>query len=391
VSIRVVVADDQAMVRRGFRLMLDDEPDMEVVAEAGDGEQAVRAIRALTPDVALMDIRMPGVNGLEATRRLAGQPTRIIVLTTFDLDEYVYEALRAGAAGFLTKEAPAEQLIEAVRVVAAGDGMLTPGVTRRVIEAFARTPAPRRSPALDSLTARELEVLRLMARGLSNPEIAAELFISDTTAKTHVSRILTKLGLRDRIQAVIFAYESGLVVPGSSSQPLVAQADRQTPGPPSVLSTYTAALSPAGRGRPGSGRFWAPWRGADVRGVDDCPGPVQLAGGLQFGQQQLVQLLPDPGPVPFLPGAASRSSLTRTRVPGAGTPTGCRCAARTGCRTTRAGPGFGCVPDAEDCAQAWVATVLCAAAAHRARSTAAAHRVSQPTIEDHRPQRTEDP
>jgi DNA-binding NarL/FixJ family response regulator len=214
VSIRVVVADDQAMVRRGFRLMLDDEPDMEVVAEAGDGEQAVRAIRALTPDVALMDIRMPGVNGLEATRRLAGQPTRIIVLTTFDLDEYVYEALRAGAAGFLTKEAPAEQLIEAVRVVAAGDGMLTPGVTRRVIEAFARTPAPRRSPALDSLTARELEVLRLMARGLSNPEIAAELFISDTTAKTHVSRILTKLGLRDRIQAVIFAYESGLVVPG---------------------------------------------------------------------------------------------------------------------------------------------------------------------------------
>ncbi|GAA4584621.1 response regulator transcription factor [Planotetraspora phitsanulokensis] len=213
-SIRVVVADDQAMVRRGFRLMLDDEPDMEVVAEAGDGEQAVRAIRALTPDVALMDIRMPGVNGLEATRRLAGLPTRIIVLTTFDLDEYVYEALRAGAAGFLTKEAPAEQLIEAVRVVAAGDGMLTPGVTRRVIEAFARAPVPRRSRALDTLTARELEVLRLMARGLSNPEIAAELFISDTTAKTHVSRILTKLGLRDRIQAVVFAYESGLVVPG---------------------------------------------------------------------------------------------------------------------------------------------------------------------------------
>ncbi|MBB2741019.1 UNVERIFIED_ORG: DNA-binding NarL/FixJ family response regulator [Microbispora rosea subsp. rosea] len=213
-SIRVVVADDQAMVRRGFRMLLDDEPDIEVVAEAGDGEQAVRAVRALAPDVALMDIRMPGLNGLEATRMLSGQPTRIIVLTTFDLDEYVYEALRAGAAGFLTKEAPAERLIEAVRVVAAGDGMLAPAVTRRVIEAFARAPAPRRAPALDTLTAREVEVLRLMARGLSNPEIAARLFISDTTAKTHVSRILTKLGLRDRIQAVIFAYESGLVVPG---------------------------------------------------------------------------------------------------------------------------------------------------------------------------------
>ncbi|MER7363991.1 response regulator transcription factor [Nonomuraea wenchangensis] len=212
-TIRVLVADDQAMVRRGFRLLLDDEPDMEVVGEAGDGEQAVRRVRALAPDVALMDIRMPGVNGLEATRRLAGLPTRIIVLTTFDLDEYVYEALRAGAAGFLTKEAPAELLIEAVRVVAAGDGMLTPGVTRRVIEAFARSAPPRRSPALDALTARELEVLRLMARGLSNPEIGRELFISGTTAKTHVSRILTKLGLRDRVQAVIFAYESGLVTP----------------------------------------------------------------------------------------------------------------------------------------------------------------------------------
>ncbi len=211
--IRVLVADDQAMVRKGFRLLLDDEPDMEVVGEAGDGEQAVRQVRALTPDVALMDIRMPGVNGLEATRRLAGLPTRIIVLTTFDLDEYVYEALRAGAAGFLTKEAPAELLIEAVRVVAAGDGMLTPGVTRRVIEAFAKASVPRRSPALETLTARELEVLRLMARGLSNPEIARQLFISDTTAKTHVSRILTKLNLRDRIQAVIFAYESGLVTP----------------------------------------------------------------------------------------------------------------------------------------------------------------------------------
>ncbi|WP_269321765.1 response regulator [Microbispora rosea] len=213
VIIRVLVADDQAMVRKGFRLLLDDEPDMEVVGEAGDGEQAVRQVRALTPDVALMDIRMPGVNGLEATRRLAGLPTRIIVLTTFDLDEYVYEALRAGAAGFLTKEAPAELLIEAVRVVAAGDGMLTPGVTRRVIEAFAKASVPRRSPALETLTARELEVLRLMARGLSNPEIARQLFISDTTAKTHVSRILTKLNLRDRIQAVIFAYESGLVTP----------------------------------------------------------------------------------------------------------------------------------------------------------------------------------
>jgi DNA-binding NarL/FixJ family response regulator len=218
--IRVLIADDQAMVRRGFRLVLEEEGDMEVVGEAGDGEQAVAAARRLAPDVVLMDVRMPGMDGLEATRRLAGDPAveaRVLVLTTFGLDEYVFGALRAGAAGFLLKDAPPERLVEGVRVVAAGDALLAPEITRQVVEAFARTPEPRaeHAAALAELTAREREVLALLARGRSNPEIAEELIISGTTAKTHVGRVLMKLGLRDRVQAVIFAYEAGVVSPGS--------------------------------------------------------------------------------------------------------------------------------------------------------------------------------
>jgi DNA-binding NarL/FixJ family response regulator len=215
--IRVLIADDQAMVRRGFRLVLEEE---EVVGEAGDGEQAVASAKRLAPDVVLMDIRMPGMDGLEATRRLVADPAveaRVLVLTTFALDEYVFGALRAGAAGFLLKDAPPERLIEGVRVVAAGDALLAPEITRQVVEAFARTPepSPERAAALAELTAREREVLTLLARGCSNPEIAEGLFISGTTAKTHVGRVLMKLGLRDRVQAVIFAYEAGVVTPGS--------------------------------------------------------------------------------------------------------------------------------------------------------------------------------
>jgi DNA-binding NarL/FixJ family response regulator len=219
VSIRVVIADDQAMVRRGFRLVLEEEPDMEVVGEAGDGAQAVDAVRRLDPDVVLMDIRMPAMDGLEATRRLiaAGVRTRVLVLTTFGLDKYVFGALRAGAAGFMLKDAPPEQLADGVRVVAAGEALLAPGVTRQVVEAFARVPEPRPElvAAVEELTARECEVLRLLARGRSNPEIAAELIISEATAKTHVGHVLMKLRLRDRVQAVIFAYEAGLVTPGA--------------------------------------------------------------------------------------------------------------------------------------------------------------------------------
>jgi DNA-binding NarL/FixJ family response regulator len=221
VSIRVVIADDQAMVRKGFRLLLEDEPDIEVVGEAADGHEAIAAARRLRPDVTLMDIRMPNLDGLEATRRLlAGTeaPTRVLILTTFELTEYVYKALRAGASGFLIKDAPAEQLIDAVRIVAAGDALLSPSVTRRVIEEFARLPAPSPDPppALQALTAREIEVLRLIAKGLSNPEIAETLVLSGTTVKTHVSHVLMKLDLRDRVQAVVFAYESGLVGLGRS-------------------------------------------------------------------------------------------------------------------------------------------------------------------------------
>jgi DNA-binding NarL/FixJ family response regulator len=216
VTIKVLIADDQALVRTGFRKILESEPDLEVVGEAGDGGEAVEAALLLRPDVVLMDIRMPRLDGLEATRRLAGK-TRVLVLTTFDLNEYVYEALRAGASGFLLKDAPADQLVTAIRVVAAGEALLAPSITRRLIEEFARRPPSNALPAeLEALSPRELDVLRLVARGLSNAEIASELYVGDATVKTHVSRILQKLGLRDRVQAAVLAYESGLLQPGDS-------------------------------------------------------------------------------------------------------------------------------------------------------------------------------
>ena len=218
-SIRVLIADDQALVRTGFRKILECEPDLQVVGEAGDGGEAVEASGRLRPDVVLMDVRMPRVDGLAATRRLAGR-TRVLILTTFDLNEYVYEALRAGASGFLLKDAPADQLVTAIRVVAAGDALLAPSITRRLIEEFARRPlASARPAALAALSPRELEVLGLLARGLSNSEIAGELFLSEATVKTHVSRILQKLALRDRVQAVVVAYESGLLQPGGGVRP----------------------------------------------------------------------------------------------------------------------------------------------------------------------------
>jgi len=214
--IRVLVADDQGMIRAGLHSLLEEEPDISVVAEAADGLEAVAAARRTSPDVVLMDIRMPELDGLEATRLLVEkQPqTRVLVLTTFDLDEYVYDALRAGASGFLLKDAPAEDLVAAVRIVARGDALLAPAVTRRVIESFARTPKPAAPVELTSLSPRETEVLRLLARGRSNAEIAKDLFVGEATAKTHVSSVLSKLGLRDRIQAVIYAYESAVVRPG---------------------------------------------------------------------------------------------------------------------------------------------------------------------------------
>jgi DNA-binding NarL/FixJ family response regulator len=217
-SIRVVVADDQEMVRSGFAALLDAQPDIVVVGTAADGDQAVRVCAEHEPDVVLMDVRMPGVDGIEATRRLAGGP-RVIILTTFDLDDYVYDALGAGASGFLLKDAGAERLFDAVRVVAAGDALLAPGVTRRLIAEFARLRPrlPPRPELLAELTPRENEVLRLIAEGLSNHEIAARLVVSDETVKTHVSRVLGKLGLRDRAQAVVVAYESGLVAPRPAS------------------------------------------------------------------------------------------------------------------------------------------------------------------------------
>ena len=218
-SIRVVIADDQGMVRSGLRSLLAGEPDVEVVGEAADGEQALAAVRRFSPDVVLMDIRMPVLDGLSATRAIAaeGLPARVLVLTTFDLDEYVFEALRAGAGGFLLKDASAEDLVAAVRTVASGEGLLSPAVTRRVIEAFAGAPAPDPSvaAALDGLSTREREVLTHLARGATNAEIAAALYLSAATVKTHVANVLGKLGLRDRTQAVIFAYESGLVRPGA--------------------------------------------------------------------------------------------------------------------------------------------------------------------------------
>jgi DNA-binding NarL/FixJ family response regulator len=215
--IRVVIADDQGMVRAGLRSLLEGEPDIDVVSDATDGEQAIAAVRRHRPDVVLMDIRMPNLDGLEATRRLVAEDAaaRVLVLTTFDLDEYVFDALRAGASGFLLKDATAEELASAVRLLAAGDALLAPAVTRRVIEAFGALPAHDETVAerLAELSPREVEVLRLLARGRSNAEIARELVVSEATAKTHVSNVLAKLRLRDRIQAVIFAYESGLVVP----------------------------------------------------------------------------------------------------------------------------------------------------------------------------------
>jgi DNA-binding NarL/FixJ family response regulator len=217
-SVRVLIADDQELVRTGFRMILKAEPDIDVVGEAADGAEAVELARRLRADVVLMDIRMPILDGLEATRRLlaASSETRVLILTTFDLNEYVYEALRAGASGFLLKDAPAAQLVTAVRVIANGEALIAPSITRRLIAEFARRPPPNDKPErMQELTARELEVLRLVARGLSNAEIANELFVSDATVKTHVARILMKLDLRDRVQAVVAAYESGLVQPGT--------------------------------------------------------------------------------------------------------------------------------------------------------------------------------
>jgi len=217
--IRVLLADDQALVRAGFRALLDAQDDMEVVGEAADGEEAVALARAEAPDVVLMDIRMPGLDGLEATRRIADDPSlaavRIVILTTFELDEYVYEALHAGASGFLVKDTEPAELLRGVRVVAGGDGLLSPGVTRRLIAEFAaRAKPPPASGALDALTNREREVMALAAEGLSNDEIAERLVVSSATAKTHVSRAMVKLGARDRAQLVVLAYQSGLVRPG---------------------------------------------------------------------------------------------------------------------------------------------------------------------------------
>ena len=219
--IRVLVADDQRLVRSGFRMILRADPELDVVGEAGDGEEAVKLAGVLRPDVVLMDVRMPKLDGIEATRRILDGPEprpHVLVLTTFDLDEYVFGALRAGASGFLLKDAPEEQLAAAIRVAAEGGSMFAPSVTRRLIERFARENEAPPPPALDELTARELEVLRMLARGLSNAEIAAELVVSEHTVKTHVARVLGKLDLRDRVQAVVLAYECGLVRPSGVSR-----------------------------------------------------------------------------------------------------------------------------------------------------------------------------
>jgi DNA-binding NarL/FixJ family response regulator len=220
-SVRVLIADDQALVRTGFRLILDAEEDIEVVGEAENGRDALEQARNVRPDVILMDIRMPEMDGIQATRSLTqgggDSPARVLILTTFDLDEYVYDALQAGASGFLLKDVPPEQLAAGVRVVAAGEALLAPSITRRLVEEFAhnrRAPAEP-PPALEELTPRELEVFKLLARGLSNAEIAGDLVVSETTVKTHVARVLMKLGLRDRVQAVVLAYEAGVVTPGA--------------------------------------------------------------------------------------------------------------------------------------------------------------------------------
>ena len=218
--IRILIADDQALVRGGFRSILEGQEDLEVVGEASDGAQAVDEAVRLAPDVVLMDIRMPALDGIEATRRIfsLGVATRVLVLTTFDIDEYVYEAMKAGASGFLLKTAPPRQLADAVRTVASGEALLAPSVTQRLIEQFVRRPPPgaATAPGLEELTERERDVLQLLARARSNAEIAAELFVSEATVKSHVNRILRKLDLRDRAQAIVLAYETGLVEPGSS-------------------------------------------------------------------------------------------------------------------------------------------------------------------------------
>jgi DNA-binding NarL/FixJ family response regulator len=219
--IRVLIADDQALVRGGFRLILETQEDIEVCAEAGDGREALAASAATRPDVVLMDIRMPQLDGVEATRRLVAAPAprpRVLVLTTFDLDEYVYEAMLAGASGFLLKDVDPPELVRAVRVVHAGEALLAPSITARLIAEYTRRPAPGRTPErLADLTQRELDVLRELARGRTNAEIAAALFLSPATVKTHVARVLDKLDLRDRVQAVVLAYETGLVAPGDAS------------------------------------------------------------------------------------------------------------------------------------------------------------------------------
>lgn len=218
-TIRVVVVDDQALVRGGFRMILEGTDEIEVVGEAADGLEAIQVVERLCPDVVLMDIRMPGIDGIEATRRLVagGNDARIVMLTTFDLDEYVYEGMRSGAAGFLLKSAPPQRLLDAVLVAAAGETLLAPSITQRLIEQYVRRPPPGGDvpSSLSALTERELQVLRELAGGRSNAEIAHALFLSEATVKSHVTRVLTKLGLRDRVQAVIMAYESGLVQPGA--------------------------------------------------------------------------------------------------------------------------------------------------------------------------------
>ena len=218
--IRVLIVDDQALVRAGFRMILEAQPDLEVVGEAGDGSAAIDAVRTLRPDVVLMDVRMPGIDGIEATRRLteAGVPGKIVILTTYDLDEYVFDALAAGASGFLLKHVPPEELVRGVRVAASGEALLAPSITKRLIEEFAKQRAPVRASGTDlkTLTDREREVLTLLGRGLSNPEIAKDLKVGEATVKTHVAHVLDKLELRDRVQAVIFAYEIGLIKPGAA-------------------------------------------------------------------------------------------------------------------------------------------------------------------------------
>jgi DNA-binding NarL/FixJ family response regulator len=226
-SVGVLIVDDQALVRAGFRMILEAEDDVDVVGEAADGREAIEAARKLRPDVVLMDVRMPELDGIEATRRVldADGSTKVVMLTTFDMDEYVYDALRAGASGFLLKDVPPEQLVAGIRAVANGDALLAPSVTRRVIVEFVRLPpaSVRAShPKLEELTARERDVLRLIARGLSNAEIAETLVVGETTVKTHVAHVLGKLELRDRVQAVVLAYELGLVRPGDTSEPELA-------------------------------------------------------------------------------------------------------------------------------------------------------------------------